>query len=83
MINIILPSGYQVEISRLRQQLDEAHFAWWKEWKSQQPDFKIENIRHKHDPQWRNRAFSIQSAHDHNHWIWKATHIAFGWTVIR
>ncbi len=71
----IFPSGYRVEINRLRQQLDEAHFAWWKEWKSQQPEFKIENIRFKHIDGWNRKAFSIQSAHDANHWIWKATRV--------
>jgi hypothetical protein len=76
-MNILFPSGYVVEISRLRQQLDQAHFAWWKEWKEQQPDFKIENIRFEHKPGWDKRFFSIQSAHSGNHWIWKATRVVW------
>lgn len=74
-MNIIFPSGYRVEIGKLRQQLDQAHHAWWKEWKDQQPEFKIENIRFEHDPNWDKRFFSIQSAHNANHWVWKATRI--------
>lgn len=73
MLKIISPSGYKVEIGRLRQQLDEAHFAWWRDWKAQQPEFKIENVRFRHDPQWQGRFWSIQSARDGNHWAWKAT----------
>lgn len=69
----IVLQRYQVGINSLRQQLDQAHFAFWKEWKERQPEFKVENIRFRHDPQWQRRFFSIQSAHDGNHWIWKAT----------
>ena len=74
-MNILFPSGYRVEIGKLRQQLDEAHHAWWKEWKAQQPEFVIENVRHQHDPNWDKRFFSIQSAHNANHWMWKATRV--------
>ncbi len=74
-MNAILPSGYRAEVSQLRQSLDQAHFAWWKEWKAQQPDFKIENIRFKHVEDWDRKAFSIQSAHNGSHWIWKATRV--------
>jgi hypothetical protein len=41
---IIFPYPYQIEVSKLRQQLDEAHLAWAREWKARQADFKIENI---------------------------------------
>lgn len=75
MTNLLFPAYYRVEIPQLRRQLDQAHFAWWKEWEAQQPDFVIENIRFKHDPEWKAKLFSIQSAHDGNHWIWKATHV--------
>lgn len=74
-MNIIFPSGYRVEVTKLRQQLDAAHYAWWTQWKTEQPEFKIENIRFKHVDDWNRKAFSIQSAHDANHWIWKATRV--------
>ena len=77
MISVLFPSGYRVEVSKLRQQLDEAHFSWWEEWKMQQPDFVVENIRFKHVEGWNRKVFSIQSAHDLNHWIWKATAVAW------
>jgi hypothetical protein len=72
---LLFPASYRVEISKLRQQLDEAHLAWRKEWKSQQPDFANKNIRFEHKPDWNKRFFSIQSAHDGAHPVWKATKV--------
>ena len=72
---ILFPSSYSVEVSKLRQQLDEAHLAWSKEWKARQLDFKIENIRFVHDPYWNKRIFSLQAAHDGEIWFWRATHM--------
>lgn len=71
----IVVQRYQVRVEQLRQQLEQAHYAWWREWKAQQPDFKIENIRFKHTVGWDKRFFSIQSAHNGAHWVWKATWI--------
>jgi hypothetical protein len=74
----LFPSAYQVEHVKLRQSLEEAHHAWWQQWQAQRElAFVIENIRFEHDPGWKNRFFSIQSAHDANHWVWKATRIVF------
>ena len=75
MLRILFPYPYAIEVSRLRQQLDEAHFAWSKEWKRQQPDFKIDNVRFTHDPYWNKRIFSLQAAHDGETWFWRATHV--------
>jgi hypothetical protein len=75
MLRILFPYPYAIEVSRLRQQLDEAHFAWSKEWKRQQPDFKIENVRFIHDPYWNKRIFSLQAAHHGETWFWHATHV--------
>ena len=75
MLRIILPYPYQIEISKLRQQLDEAHLAWAREWKARQADFKIENIRFPHDPNWNKRFFSLQAAHDGEIWFWRATRV--------
>ena len=79
-LRILFPSSYSVEVSKLRQQLDEAHFAWAKQWKLRQADFKIENIRFTHDPLWNKRIFSLQAAHDGETWFWRATHsiVVFG-----
>jgi hypothetical protein len=71
---ILFPSPYRIEFARLRQQLEEAHFAWVLEWKRQQADFAIENIRFVHDPCWNKRLFSLQSARDGGHWFWRVTH---------
>ena len=79
-LRILFPYAYKVEVSKLRQQLDEAHLAWATEWKARQADFKIENIRFTHDPRWNKRIFSLQAAHDGETWFWQATHsiVLFG-----
>ena len=77
-LQILFPSGYVVEVSKLRKQLDEAHYSWWAEWKTHQDaKFKVENVRFEHVEGWNRKVFSIQSAHDANHWIWKATRVAW------
>jgi hypothetical protein len=72
---ILFPSPYVMEVSRLRQQLDEAHFAWATEWKLRQQAFVIENIRFTHDPHWNKRLFSVQAARNGKHWFWQATRV--------
>jgi hypothetical protein len=72
---ILFPRPYVIEVSRLRQQLDEAHFAWVTEWRRRQQEFVIENIRFMHDPDWNRRFFSLQSARDGAHWFWQATRV--------
>jgi hypothetical protein len=81
MLRIIFPYPYQVEVSKLRQQLDEAHLAWAREWKARQLEFKLENIRFSHDPLWNQRFFSLQAAHDGTTWFWQTTHVFVGWAV--
>jgi len=72
---ILFPSPYRIEFSRLRQQLEEAHLAWAIEWKRQQADFKVENIRFAHDPRWNKRMFSLQAARDGETWFWRTTRV--------
>jgi len=81
MLQVLFPQAYQIEVSRLRQQLDEAHLAWVKEWKQRQAEFKIENVRFRHDPLWKKRIFSIQAARDGDIWFWRATRVILGWGV--
>ncbi|HUN97169.1 MAG TPA: hypothetical protein VMU69_13190 [Bradyrhizobium sp.] len=71
--SILFPSGYSLEVSKLRQQLNEAHLAWATEWKARQADFRIENIRFAHDPGWNKRFFSLQAARDGGTLFWRAT----------
>jgi hypothetical protein len=82
MLNVLFPIPYSIQVSRLRQQLDEAHLAWATEWKRQQLDFKIENIRFNHDPRWNKRFFSLQAARDGETWFWRATHMFVSWSVL-
>jgi hypothetical protein len=77
---ILFPTPYVLEISKLRQQLDEAHLAWAIEWRRRQQEFVIENIRFAHDPHWKRRFFSLQSARDGGNWFWQATRIVVTWT---
>jgi hypothetical protein len=76
---ILFPSPYRVEVNRLRQQLEEAHHAWAAEWKRQQTEFVIENIRFTHDPLWNKRMFSLQAARDGETWLWQVTHMVMMW----
>ena len=75
---ILFPIPYRIEVSKLRQQLEEAHLAWAVEWKREQQDFRIDNIRFVHDPLWNKRFFSLQAAHDGGTWFWRATHAIVG-----
>jgi hypothetical protein len=79
---ILFPYPYQVEVSKLRQHLDEAHLAWATEWKQRQSDFRIENIRFTHDPHWNKRIFSLQAAHDGETWFWSSVHVVTTWGVL-
>ena len=81
MLQILFPSPYQIQVSKLRQQLDEAHLAWAKEWKARQDEFKVENIRFRHDPYWNKRILSLQAAHDGKIWFWRATRVFLTWGV--
>jgi hypothetical protein len=72
---ILFPSPYSIELSKLRQQLEEAHFAWVREWRQRQAEFKLENIRFTHDPCWNQRIFSLQAACDGQIWFWQVTHM--------
>jgi hypothetical protein len=81
LLRILFPYPYQVEVSKLRQQLDEAHLAWATEWKQRQADFIIENIRFTHDPHWNTRIFSLQAAHDGKTWFWSSVHVVATWGV--
>jgi hypothetical protein len=78
VFEILFPSPYRVEITRLRQQLEDAHRAWAVEWKARQAEFEIENIRFTHDPLWNKRIFSLQAARDGETWLWRATHMVVG-----
>ncbi len=77
LLRVLFPQPYIVEVSKLRQQLDEAHLAWATEWKR-----RIENIRFSHDPNWNKRLFSLQAAHDGKTWFWGTMHVVAGWGVL-
>ena len=81
---ILFPSPYRVEVTKLRQQLEEAHRAWAVAWKQRQAEFVIENIRFTHDPLWNKRIFSLQAAHDGETWLGRITHmvVVFGGTSV-
>ena len=79
---VLFPQPYIIEVSKLRQQLDEAHLAWATEWKRQQLDSRIENIRFTHDPNWNKRLFSLQAAHEGKSWFWGTVHVVAGWGML-
>ena len=79
---ILFPSPYRIELTKLRQHLEETHLAWATEWKRRQDDFVIENIRFTHDPLWNKRVFSLQAAHDGEIWFWRATRVIMGFNMM-
>ena len=79
---ILFPVPYRITVTKLRQQLDEAHLAWAIEWKQRQDEFRIENIRFIHDPLWNKRIFSLQAARDGEVWFWRATRVIMGFNVL-
>jgi hypothetical protein len=59
---------------QVRRNLDSYRY-WRVEYEKAHPAPPIENIRFKHDPDWRNSFFSITCAHEQNHFIWRATSV--------
>ena len=77
-IQVILyraPSAYEITI--------KSHYEIWKQEKAEsEPKFVIENIRHPHDPQWRERYFSISCIADVNSGKCAAIGPTILWTVV-
>lgn len=70
--NIILP-----DIPRKGSIVVKSQYQLWRQgWEAAQPQFKIENVRHEYDPEWRTRIFSVQCARDLGHPIWVITKYA-------
>lgn len=75
--NVIFPAPAQEqEIDKL---VRSQYEIWRVEYLARQPKFRSENVRFEHDPEWRNRFLSIQSAHDGNHVVWKVAR--FTWCM--
>ena len=72
ILGLIVPYIVRVDVKFDAEWL---YHEWRRGWEQAQPEFVIENIRFDHDPEWRYRLFSLQSAHDGNHWFWKATKV--------
>jgi len=62
---------YLVQLIRVQYQI------WREEKEAKEPQFVIENVRFEHDPLWRYRFMSIQSARDGNHPVWKVVRVVF------
>ena len=55
-----------------------SHYQIWKQEKeTREPQWKPENIKFKHDPEWRTRFWSIQAAHDCKDWRWKFVRVVY------
>lgn len=75
MTNIIVPElrSYDAVQELIRQQ----HEIYWVEREKSLPQFKAENIHFEHDPLWKYRLMSVQSAHDGNCSLWVVAKYAF------
>lgn len=70
--NIVIPSSGPSQrdfVRELRPWWQQAEEKWWGK-------FLPENVRHAHDPRWRERTWSIQAAHDRKG-IWLPVSWAF------
>ncbi len=60
-------------------QIDKQILKIWEEYRqwdeARKPKFVHLNVSFRHDPLWDHRLMSIQSAHDGNHIVWKATKV--------
>lgn len=66
LITIIQPGvPSQEQLVRL---INSQYQIWKQEKAASEPQYVIENIRFKHNPEWRNRFWSIQATHDCKHW---------------
>lgn len=71
---LFAPEIIRVDRAQVQEQIVSAYRKWHAIYLDRHA-FEPENIRFVHDPDWRNKFFSIQSAHDGNHFIWRATSI--------
>jgi hypothetical protein len=75
MISEIIPGTpsqeYLVQLVRAQYQI------WREEKEAREPKFIIENIQFKHDPQWRERFWSLEAARECKRWEWQAVRILY------
>lgn len=68
----LLPQpGHQIHF---KQPVRALYWQWREQRAEKCEQFVIENVRFPHDPLWKARLVSIQSACDGNHRVWAATH---------
>jgi hypothetical protein len=54
---------------------EQLYHAWHQARPAAHNGGAIANIGFAHDPHWRHKLLSVQSARDRNHWIWQATSV--------
>lgn len=62
---------YRLNYEQLRVEIRDGYHEWRRAFDETQPTFEIENVRFDHDPEWRYRLLSMQSARDGNYFVWK------------
>ena len=72
-LGIVVPQIRQAE--QIERQIRDAYYQWRAGWNDRHPVDPIQNVHFRHDPEWKMRGFSIQSAHDGGTLFWKATHV--------
>lgn len=71
------PAINQRQLRHLGVDFAELYAHWRIGFEIAHPAPPIENMRFVHDPHWREGIFSITSARQRNHWVWKATSVLF------
>lgn len=75
IIHIILPD---VPSQEYLVRMVASHYQIWKQEKeAREPQWKPENVRFKHDPEWRTRFWSIQAAYDCKHLGWQMIRVVY------
>lgn len=61
----------------LQRHIDSLWRQYKAEYEKSLSSYEIENVRFTHDPEWRQRLFSIQAAHDCDLPFWKGIRVVF------
>lgn len=72
--NVIIPAPEMGEIDR---QLRPQYEIWRVEKEASQPVFVIDNVRHIHDPEWRERFWCIENVRSGKSLFWQGVGLLF------
>jgi hypothetical protein len=66
----------------LDQQIIERQEQWRQQKQAAEQSFELHNVLFRHDPHWNTRFWSIQCAHDQEHWGWVVVSYLFAASLL-